>query len=413
MLARLCLVLTAAALMSATMTGAVWAQQVTPLPLTGEDYQPLGLRAGAFVVYPSVETGIELTDNVFQSDQNERDDRGYFVAPAMRIESDWVRHSLRVDARSRHLYYFGNSSEDELDVDVQIDGRVDIKRTTRLDVQAAYNLEQEGRGSVDVPGAAAEPPNEHRLSADATLVHQAGRVEVSVGGNVEYNNFEDVDLIGGGSQNNTDRNFTELGGTLRIGYDVSPRIQPFVGGGYSTQIYDQRVDDNGLRRSSDGYEAEAGVRVELSPALTGELAVGYVRREFDDSALEAVEGVTVDGSLEWRPSRLTTVGFNVSTDVDETGAGTASGALQRIVGISINHALRDNLLLAASAQYAFEDFTGTSLTEETVFLAAGLTYQLNRSVAIRAGYSYEEFNSSTAGSDYDENRVLVSLLLQQ
>ena len=241
-----------AVLLSAHMAGQARAQQATPLPLPGEDHQPLGLRAGAFIFYPSVETGIELSDNVFQSARNERDDRGYFVAPAMRIESDWVRHSLRVDAGSRHLYYFGNPSEDELDVDVRVDGRVDIKRTTRLDVQAAYNLDQEGRGSVDVPGAAAEPPNEHRLSGDATLVHQAGRVEVSVGGNVEYNNFEDVDLVGGGSQNNSDRNFTEVGGTLRVGYDVSPRIQPFVEGGYSTQIYDQRVDDNGLRRDSDG-----------------------------------------------------------------------------------------------------------------------------------------------------------------
>lgn len=410
---RICLAVILAALMSVETAGSAQAQQATPLPLPGEDHQPLGLRAGAFIAYPSVETGIELTDNVFQSSQNERDDRGYFVAPALRIESDWVRHSLRVNAGSRHLYYFGNPSEDELEVDVRVEGRVDIKRTTRLEVEAAYNLDQEGRGRVDVPGAAAEPPNEHRLNGEARIVHQAGRFEVQVGGNAQYNLYEDVDLVGGGSQNNSDRNFTEVGGTLRVGYDISPRIQPFVAGGYSAQIYDQRTDDNGLRRDSDGYEAEAGVRVELSPALSGELAIGYVRREFDDPALSAVDGVTVDGSLEWRPSEITTVALNVSTDIDETGAGTSSGALERIVGISVNHALRENLLLAASAQYSFEDFTGSSLTEETVFLTAGLTYQLNRSVAIRAGYSYEEFDSSTAGSDYVENRILISLLLQQ
>ena len=77
---RICLAVILAALMSVETAGSARAQQATPLPLPGEDHQPLGLRAGAFIVYPSVETGIELTDNVFQSSQNERDDRGYFVA---------------------------------------------------------------------------------------------------------------------------------------------------------------------------------------------------------------------------------------------------------------------------------------------------------------------------------------------
>ncbi|MGI9413565.1 MAG: outer membrane beta-barrel protein [Hyphomicrobiales bacterium] len=401
------------ALIAMAVPGPVRAQQVTPLPLPGEYNEPLGLRSGAFIFYPSVETGIELTDNVFQSSQNERGDRGYFVAPALRIESDWVRHSLRVDASSRHLYYFGNPSEDELEVDVRADGRIDIKRSTRLDVEASYNLDQEGRGSINVPGAAAEPPNEHEFGGEAVLTHDVGRFEVSVGGSAEYNLFEDVDLIGGGTLNNSDRNFTEIGGALRIGYDVSPRIQPFVSAEYSVQRYDNRIDDNGLRRDSEQFDAEAGLRFELSPALSGTVAVGYVRREFEDPALSTIDDFTINGSLLWQPTPITSAEFTVNTDIDETGVGFSSGALVRVVGLSVNHALRDNLLLAARAQYAIRDFRGTSLTEETTYLAAGLTYQLNRAAALRAGYSFEKFDSSTAGSDYIENRILVSLLLQR
>ncbi len=363
-------------------------------------------------MFPSVETGVEATDNIFAATQGPRDDFGYFVAPSMRIESDWVRHSFRFDASSRHVYYFDNPSEDELDFDISAETTIDVRRDTTLELEGGYSLDQEGRGDIDVPGAAAERPNEHSIEGAATLTQTFNRLEVSVEGAVEHNIFEDVDLTGGGQQNNSDRNFTEYEGTLRVGYDISPKLQPFVRAGYSVRRHEEEIDDNGLRRDSDGISVEAGVELEITSILTGELAVGYVRRDFEDGALSSIDGVTFEGSLLWQPSEITDVEFSASTDVEETGTGTLSGSIERQFGVSINHELRQNLMVGASADYTIEDFTGGSLTEETLFLALGLTYQLNRAVALRLSYSYEDFQSN-AGREYTENRFLAGWLIQR
>jgi hypothetical protein len=405
-------VIAAAALLSVAGARAAQAQTVTPSPLPGEDHQPLGLRAGGFVMFPSVETGVAATDNVFQATQGERGDSGYFVAPSMRIESEWVRHSFTLDASSRHLYYFNNPSEDELEFDISADTVIDVRGDTKVELEGSYALEQEGRGDVDVPGAAAEPPNEHTIDGSATVTHEFNRLEISVEGAAEVNIFEDVDLIGGGQQNNSDRDFTEYEGTLRLGYEISPRLQPFVSAAYSLRRHKQEIDDNGLRRDSDGVELEAGVEIEVSSVLSGELAVGYVHRDFEDGALLDIDGVTFQGTLLWTPSAITTVTFTASTDVEETSSGTLSGSIERRFGVSVTHQLRRNLMLGGNVDYTFEDFTGGSLEEETVFLALGLTYQLNRAVAFRLGYSYEDFKSN-AGRAYTENRFLAGLLVQR
>ncbi len=395
------------------MQGAARAQQVTPAPVTDDAYQPGGVGAGAFIAYPSVETGLEITDNVFAANTGRVSDVGYFVAPELRVESDWARHQTRFEVSSRHLFFFGNPSEDETRVNVVLGTRLDLFSRTTVETEASYTLDQEGRGEVDVPGAAAEPPNEHSIATLGAIEHQFNRVTARAEGTFDYNLVEDVDLVGGGVQSNADRNYYEAGGELRLGYDISPRLQPFVAAGFSARRHEQEIDDNGFARDSDGYNARAGVRVEVSPLITGEASVGYEVREFEDAALSDIEGVTVDADLTWRPTPLTTVNFRASSGVEETATTGSSGALTYSFGIGVDHELRRHFLFGADFDYSVRDFEGIALSEETWAFAAGLTYQLNRQFAVRAGYSYTFFDSSIAGSDYEINSVHLGLLWQE
>lgn len=406
-------VLCAAALLVPAAAGTAAGQAVTPAPVPGGEYDALGLRAGGFVMFPSIDTGFVVSDNVTEATQDERTDAGYYVAPAMRIESDWVRHAVSLDASSRHVFYFSSSSENTTDFDLRGNYRLDVLRSTTLDFGASYALTQEGRGEIDVPGAAAEPPNEHTITGSGKLTHRFNRLEVSVDNGVSYRIFDDVDLIGGGVQNNSDRSYTEVHSALRLGYEISPKVKPFVRGEYSVRLHDKEVDDNGLRRNSDGVTVEAGLQVEFSAIFDGEVSLGYVHRDFDDAALENISGVTFNGRLNWRPTALTTVSFNASTEVEETGAGNLSGSFERRFGVSVNHRLRHNVVIGGSANYTFEDYVGGGLEEETLYLAAGLTYQLNRAMALRFGYSFKDFSSNIAGRDYQENRIQVGLLIQK
>jgi hypothetical protein len=394
-------------------TGSAFAQQVTPTPLNGENFQALGLRAGAFIAYPSVETGFEATDNVFNDSEDRRYDVGYYIEPSLRVESEWVRHQVNFEMSSRHLFYFRTPSEDTTEVDLRGGARVGVLSTTSVEFDGGYSLEQEGRGSVDVPGAASSPPNEHRLDGSVALTHQFNRIEARLEGNAEYNFFEDASLVGGGVQSNQDRNYYEVGGELRVGYDISPKLQPFVEVGYSVRRHEQEVDDNGLLRNSQGYSAAAGVAINVSSVITGEVAVGYVDRDFVDGALEDVQGFTVNGDLAWQLSPLTSFNLSASTNVDETSTGSSAGAIAYRVGVGVDHALRRHFLFGADASYTLRDFSGSALSEETLYLAAGFTYHVHREVALTAGYGFTQFDSSTPGSDYTSNSATIGLLWQR
>lgn len=412
-ISRFWLAIVTAFLLVVLGVGLASGQTVTPAPVQSGDYDALGLRAGGFVLFPEVQSGFQLTDNVAQSAQNARSDIGYFVAPSLRIESDWVRHSVNFDVSSRHVYYFENPTENETQLDARGRYRLDVLRTTNVELNGGYSLQQEGRGEIDVPGGAAEPPNEHRLDGSARLTHRFNRLEASVQGRIDYNIFEDVDLVGGGTQNNSDRNFTEYEGTLRLGYEISPKLQPFIETSYSVRRHDEEIDDNGLRRDSDGVSVEAGIRVEISALLDGELAIGYVSRDFEDATLENIDGVTFNSTLNWRPSELTTIAFTAATDVQETSVGTLSGSIERTFAVNVTHSLRHNLTVGARAAYSFEDFVGGNLREENLYLATGLTYQMNRVAAVRLGYSYRNFSTNVAGSGYSENRFQIGLVIQK
>ncbi len=393
--------------------GRAAAQEVPPFPLDdNEDYAALGIRAGGFLLFPAVGSDLVFTDNVLRTDGNEKSDFAWSLSPRLKLESDWVRHAFSFEGSSRHLRHFKFTSEDEDEIDAEARARIDIRERTRLELRGAYSLDQEERTSIDVPDDAATPPDEQAVRTRATLSHTFNRLTVALRGGYDMYRYSDARLVGGGVVSNADREFDQISSGTRVSYELSPAIKPFVDAEFSVRDHLQRVDDNGFRRNSDGYEIAAGVEFDLSPILSGEISAGYARRDFDDPRLRPVDGAVVDASLVWRPSALTTVRLTAGTDIAETATTGLSGALVRSAGVSVEHALRTNLILGAAANYRRADYKGGDLVEEYASVSAGATYQLSREVALRAGYAYEIFDT-TAGDGYEANTFTVGVLVRR
>ncbi len=376
-------------------------------------YDPLGIRVGSFLAYPAVEAGIEFTDNVALADRGRRDDLGYTIAPELRLESNWSRHAATLRASSSHLIYDENSSEDTDDVEVRATGRIDITRDTRVDLEAGFTFGQESRGTAEDDSTAETQPDETVYSATASLTQRFNRMIATIRSNLEVYEFGDAQLTGGGTQSNADRDYTEVAGSLRLGYEWTPAIQPFVEGSYSIRRHDQKTDDDGFRRDSDGHSVVGGVAVNLGPILRGEVSGGYAERRPDDSSLSDVSAVVANASLIWAPTPLTTVTAAVGTSVDETTVTGSSAALSRTAGLNVAHALFDNLTLNAGAEFDYTRYKGAGITEKSYSLSAGMDYLINRNLVVRAGYTYDIFDSNQSDSDYTANTFRIGVRLQQ
>ena len=220
--------------------------------------------------------------------------------------------------------------------------------------------------------------------------------------------YEDV-----GDREESQRDRWEYGARARVGYQLSPRIGTFVQGNYSYRYYDneQLIDGDFAKRNSHGLAASLGTNVDITSILFGEVALTYAYRNYTDNAFNDSSGPGLNGNLTWNVTPLTSVLFNASSEILETTViyeGDAAEAnFQNQVGIEVQHELRRNILLNATADYTRDDFQGTSRKDNIFGLGAGVSYLLNRNLSLNANYVFTKRDSDDNDAEFDRNVVLV------
>lgn len=383
-------------------------------------FQAVGVRLGSFLVYPAVDLSVVFDDNLF-ADNTNTDDFFFRVSPSVQVESNFPRHALNFQADLNNDTYFDQSSEDRTEFGVRSTGRLDIVDALSFRGDVQFEERREDRGSPDAVGAAADPVEFSRFRGTGELAYRPGRGRISVGGTYTELDFDDVPLVGGGFQNNDDRDRSLYSVFGRLGYEVSPGYEVFAVGLYGQTDYDDAVDDNGVNRDSDIYTIEGGTRFEISNVIAGEVAAGYTSEDFDDPTLVTVDGISANADVEWYVTRLTTILFGAQRRAQETtitgfnslGApAVSSGFLNTVIDFGVDHELMRNVILSAGFRYDRRDYQGIVREDNTYEADVRAVYLLNRNLSIAAEYRYEERNSTTNTEDFDRNFVGLTLRAQ-
>jgi hypothetical protein len=229
-------------------------------------------------------------------------------------------------------------------------------------------------GSPNLRADLAELPVYTTVGGSAGIGHRFNRLEVSIKGLAERTSYEDSKLTDGTTASNEDRNYDQLGGALRGSYELTPGVKPFVEVGADTRKHDTEFDQDGFQRNSKGVTGLVGTTFELTHQLTGEIAIGYTRREYDDPRLEEIKGLIGSASLVWTAHALTTVKLSAESSVGETTIPGASGILYRDVGLQVDHAFRRWLIGSLKFGFGLDDYVGIERQDQRYFAGAGLTY---------------------------------------
>ena len=374
-------------------------------PIEDNPFEPLGVRAGAFLLFPSLQIGGIYTDNVAQIAHDPQDDIGLRLVPELRIQSDWVRHEFSLTANSELIFFADDSAFDETNASVNAALRLDVRHTTTANIAADYLLTETSAADSEVPDTATGRRTEHSYGFSAGVTHSIGRLSTTFTAGLRHRLFEDVDLLGGGVEDNSDRNYIEPSVSLRVAYETSPAIRPFIEAGYRPRIHEQSRDRFNLRRDSHGGFLRTGLGLELSPIWAGNVAVRYDIRDFEDDDLKTIHAFGLDGELTWRPTRLTSVQWTATTAIDESAQTDVSGARRYEGTVAVNHALRENVTIGATAGIEFTDFIGSSQEELELTGGLSLSYIVRRELELLAGYTITGFESTLPGADYIENQV--------
>ncbi len=379
-----------------------------------DPFAPLGVRAGSFLLYPAIEL-IGGHDSNPGRVENGRDAWLYTIAPELLAKSDWSRHELKADLRGSYTGY----SPDETPTlsrpyfNGRIDGRIDVRRDTNINLGTRLLVSTDNPGSPNLQAGLAKLPVYTTAGGNAGIAHRFNRLEISAKLDVERTEYQHSVLTDGTTASNKDRDYNQVGGTLRGSYELLPGVKPFVEAGADTRTHDLQTDFSGFQRDSKGVVGRMGSTFELTHQLTGEIAAGYLRRTYDDPRLPDLEGFIGQGSLTWAATALSSVKLTAASTAGESTIPGVSGILYRDLGLQVDHALRRWLIFTAKAGFGFDEYVGDVRRDKRFSLGAGLTYKLSREVQVKGEVQENWLRSNVSGNDYNATVFLVGMRLQR
>ena len=377
-----------------------------------EPYDPVGVHAGAFLLKPSIEVYEGYDDNPFRV-QNGPGSSFTTLKSALSAKSDWSRHEMSLDLRGSFTHYSDVDHNDRPEGSAILRGRIDVAKTTRIELEEKAELTTQSAGTPDSVTGAKRPPNIYTLGSTVGIVQSFNRLELGLYGGFERNIYENAELIGGGIVDLAQNNYNTYSTRLRASYEVTGGVKPFVEASVDTRVFDQSVDSFGVHRGSDGMKADVGITLDRPEIITGEASIGYGRRVYDDPTLPNISGLLVDSSLVWKATALTKVTLAVTSTIGESTLTDASGVFTHEAKVTVDHAFRRWLTGSMFASYGVDNYHGIGRVDDRFTYGAALTYDFNRALALRAELRQERLNSNVPGNNYTANIGLIGLRLQR
>lgn len=383
-------------------------------------FEARGFKVGSLLILPTVTGRLEYDDNVLASATGKRGDRIYYVEPEVRIRSNLARHAFDVKAYYHRSFHAKLDTEDASEYGVTGRGVIDVARRTRIRLSGSAERSAENRGSLASFSGSRTRVKYDRYAGSLGLEQEVG--DFVLLGRGEYRRISYMDTTDplGNPIDLSFRNLKIRTATGQVTYRLRSGTSAFVRVQGERRTYDLRPGDPGFDpftqtdRSAKGLRAEAGIGVELTSLVYGNVRLGYLRQDYADPKLRDVNGLSYGADILWNMSSLTTFKLTAERRVDETSSQTTAGNLRSEFKAGVDHELLRNLILSAEGRYARINPAGLSPRSREYEAKIGARYLMpNRYMELRAGYSFEKRSSDNAAIRFNSNLVFVALTLKR
>jgi hypothetical protein len=330
------------------------------------------------------------------------------------VFSDWARHELSITGSGTWQENLSGTGTESPSANLDALLRLDLINDITATIGAGYSYSEESRTDPNAISGATTQSGIHEARASLGLQKEFGLLRGTSTVEVTRTMYGDATLATGGNVTADDRDTLGVEFTNRIGYAISPALLPFIEASVGREKYDQKIDSTGAERSSNTYGIRAGAEIGLGEKLSGEVAVGYLRRSLDDASLNDISGLTLDGDLTWSPQRGTDINLGLATTVEAATTAGEAGAVVYEFDSSLTHELNSALVARLGATYEYRDYdSGSNRSNQLGYGAsAGLTWSINRYLDLDADASYEKIEEP-GRTDEETMRVGVGLRMRR
>lgn len=223
------------------------------------DYDPLGMRAGSFLILPSANVIESWDSNVYATPTRDKSDMVTTVEPAVSAISDWNNHALSLLLSDQSKFHMTHSTEDVNNLTGAAQGRLDIQRDIYLSGGGGYMLSHEDRSSPNAAVSGKFPTETHDINGNLGFVHDTGVIGLHLNSTVDAYSYNDNVTNTGTVIPEKFRDYVGYTFTPRVTYELVPGYHAFIQTPLNERDYNRADPSIGFKRSSHGYEGDAGV----------------------------------------------------------------------------------------------------------------------------------------------------------
>ena len=379
--------------------------------------------AGSFLIYPELDATFMYDDNLYFTPKPTVSDHAWIYSSAIWVQSNWTEHALNFYAATDSTRYQNYKTEDSDDYRFSSEGRYDFNADTNLYGGAYFGRSHEDRESPSASNGLT-PTTYYQRRFYGGFFRQSDRFTFRIAGTAQHLDYRDVSFITGSGAiniiNNDDRDRWQYTGGIRIGYEVSPRFEPYVQIAFDNRRYYTVPDDHGDNRNSTGQRYLAGLRWNLSGMLKLDAFAGWLSQDYSDARFSTVNAPAFGGVLQWEATQRTTVSVLLDRTIEETNVtytpspGTvlvASSYLNTFASTGIQHRFTNQFSIRASASASRVEYEGIPRADDYYGLSLGTNYRLHKNLFLDFSINERKLNSNAPTQDFAKHTVFARITL--
>lgn len=383
--------------------------------------EPLGVRAGAFVLQPLLQQSLGYDDNVLGGSRKQGSAE-VVTQPSLLLTSDWSRDGIGAFLAADDRRDLDAPAQSRTDWTASLGGDVEFDRD-RLTLGVAHFRRHQDRTELDA--LPSDRPVAFQVDdARAAYAWTSGRWTLTPALEASAWRFDPTSIVGvPASQAYRDRDVLQGGVTLS--YELAPLRDLLLQVRGIGQHY---AHPSASQASENATTAQflAGFDYDDNALWRYRLLAGGERRSFAAAGLPAHTGAIAEAELAWSPTGLTTLTATLTRRIEDAAQEGVAGYTYTGARLRVDHEYRRDLLLQASAGLQQADFLRSVAPPTAALpgggrqtgytLGVGASWLVNRSLRLSLTYDLTGQHGGNTGApatsnDYTRSLALVTVRL--
>jgi len=374
------------------------------------EWDPIGVRAGQFIAWPSLSAQVARSDNIFASRTGAQADAIFTIVPRLMLKSDWNQNAVYLRGEGALQRYASHSDQDSEQFSVGVGGGLNVRHDLTVFADASYARELIPRTSDAYARISLTPLLYNQTLARVRAEKKFNRLKISLRGQFEDYQYLGGETTKGGPLDESFRNRRSFAGEFRADYGLSGAVSLYA----EETVVRESLDS--IFRDQFQTQSLAGVNFEITRLITAEVGAGYLTSAYGGSpSPPGVGNFTERLKIQYFPTQLITVTLTGQQADVASGIPTSPAYNSKSLALEVDYELLRNLIITGQVSPAWNKYQVIQRYDRDLNASLGATYKLNHGLNLGVNFSRTQRGSSGAGAGntFAGDNVLFSITLQK